>query len=358
MHTLEILIPTYGRPDSAAAAMGSCLAVDDPRIAVRCNSNGFEADLERFRQADPRLNYDCFERNRGVHANFYQLLSHAGGRFCMLLSDEDRLDPAAIGPFLDYLDRLPETVQVVSCAIFNTVTERYYRRHGWISQEQDMTLDDQLPLQLIPTYMSGLVFSSRGLAGLDLKDCLQPTIGNSYAHLDIAALLLTHGTLRVYNQKLVLKGADRQTGGDGYAHRSGEQSGVSGNLDLNPRVYGPRARARQYYYRDRLICRLRSQLKPLRYQLARLNHLVEYARMVINSPRVVILPPETRIADEVRAAAEEARAAEESVRSGITSLFALLLVQPRLVRSLLLAGLRVVSQLGNKVMKRKIRARG
>ena len=46
---LEILIPTYNRPDSAKAAIESVLACDDDRLTVRCNSNGFEPSLEKYR---------------------------------------------------------------------------------------------------------------------------------------------------------------------------------------------------------------------------------------------------------------------------------------------------------------------
>ena len=66
---LEILIPTYNRPESAKAAIESVLACDDDRLTVRCNSNGFEPSLEKYRDNYARVNYDSFESNKGPNSN-------------------------------------------------------------------------------------------------------------------------------------------------------------------------------------------------------------------------------------------------------------------------------------------------
>lgn len=351
MKTLEILIPTYGRPESAASAIKSCLASNDTRISVRCNSNGTEPSLEPFRSSDPRLIYDCFETNRGVHANFYCLLSNTTARFCMLLSDEDRIDSNGLKSFLDFLDTCPETIQVISCSIFDSVSNKYYRRLNWIHQDADININAQLSLQLIPTYMSGLVFCKKGLMSVELRNYLFPSDGNAYPHLDIANILLTNGYLRFYNDKLILKGADQQAGGDGYSHRTLNWPVSTGNLDLNPKVYGPRARARQFYYRDHLIYLLRPHLKTFYFYLARLNNYIEYSRTVINSPKVVIMESGVQLANEVKIALLEAKNNNEYVDSFATRLFAIVLTLPPIIRSVLIALLRSFSQVLNKLTR-------
>lgn len=351
LKTLEILIPTYGRPASAADAIKSCLSSNDPRISVRCNSNGTEPSLELFRSFDPRLIYDCFETNCGVHANFYHLLSNATARFCMLLSDEDRIDSNGLKSFLDYLDACPETIQVISCSIFDSVNNKYYRRLNLIHQEADVDINVQQSLQLIPSYMSGLVFCKNGLNSVELKHYLLPSDGNAYPHLDIANILLTNGYMRFYNEKLVLKGADQQTGGDGYSHRTQSSATLPGNLDLNPRIYGPRARVRQFYYRDQLIYQLRPYLKTFYYYLAKLNNFIEYSRTVINSPKVVIIEPGVQLANEVKVALFEAKNNNEYVDSIATRLFAAVLTLPPIIRSGLLIILRIISQVLKKFIK-------
>lgn len=91
MRVLEVLIPTYGRPESATVAIESVLVCNDERISVRCNSNGYEPLLEKYRDYDQRLIYDCFPQNRGFQENLLHLYKNTNAKFSMLLSDEDRL---------------------------------------------------------------------------------------------------------------------------------------------------------------------------------------------------------------------------------------------------------------------------
>jgi len=117
MELLEVLIPTHRRSESAAEAIESVVSSPDQRIAVRCNSNGYEPILERYRNhEDKRINYDCFFENRGSHANFLHLLKTSKSKFCMFLSDEDCLNKDGIAKFLDFLKVLNGNVHLISCA--------------------------------------------------------------------------------------------------------------------------------------------------------------------------------------------------------------------------------------------------
>ena len=100
---LEILIPTFNRSESAEAAIESVIDCNDQRLTVRCNSNGYEPNLEKFRNFDSRVKYDCFEYNKGPHANSKKLFNETNAKFCMLLSDEDRVNNMNYEDLLKYL---------------------------------------------------------------------------------------------------------------------------------------------------------------------------------------------------------------------------------------------------------------
>ena len=103
---LEILIPTFKRSHSAQEAIESVLACNDMRLTVRCNSNGFEPVLEKYRNLDDRVNYDSFESNRGFQENLHKLLADTDAKFCMILSDEDRIDVNEYQKILSFLENL------------------------------------------------------------------------------------------------------------------------------------------------------------------------------------------------------------------------------------------------------------
>ena len=104
--TLEILLPTYKRPCRAKEAMESVLSCNDDRLTIRCNSNGYEPDLEKYRNINKRLNYDCFQTNQGPQANVLKLFSNTNAKFCMILSDEDRVNSKHCNDMLDFLENL------------------------------------------------------------------------------------------------------------------------------------------------------------------------------------------------------------------------------------------------------------
>ena len=70
---LEILIPTFNRAESFQEAIDSVLKCEDDRLTVRCNSNGYNPALEKYRNLNSRVKYDCFESNKGPHANLTKL---------------------------------------------------------------------------------------------------------------------------------------------------------------------------------------------------------------------------------------------------------------------------------------------
>lgn len=335
MKTLEVLIPTYGRPESAAKAIESCLINSDPRISVRCNSNGLEPDLERFRDYDSRLIYTCFDSNKGPHANFLYLLQNTNARFCMLLSDEDRIDSNAVSEILDYLDNCSDSVRVVSCSVYDIQENRFsYIQDSQLAQV-DHDLNSLLALGLIPTYMSGLIFSVNGLSSINLVSLLSSSMGNAYGHLDIAKHLLFNGCLRLYSSKFVLKGIDIYEGGDGYSHRKSALLKQDGNADLNPLVYGPKARARQFYYSDKMLCSLHPRMDLISYYMAKMKNFSFFYYMTVMSDVITIIDSKTTIEKEVVLALNEARNLNEYVSSSwFAYLFCPLMQMPKPFKTL------------------------
>jgi len=349
MKTLEVLIPTFGRPESTTIAIKTCLANSDSRFSVRCNSNGYEPSLEKLRNLDSRLTYDFFTENRGANANFSYLLQATKARFCMLLSDEDRVNPAAMTEFLDFLDACPDSVNVVSCSIFDLASNRYYSRVNRLSKvELDLSAVTALPI--IPTYISGVVFSVTELAKLDITKLFSKSMGNAYPHLDMSRALLVKGHLRIFRPFFILKGEDIKKGGDGYSHRHDRKSQATNNFDLNPMVYGPMARSRQFYFRENNIFKLRRHIGLASYLLSKLNAFVFFAEAVSNSNVITVFDSGMSIQSETKMALEGAKSSGEFSRSVLAYLFGLFVNLPSFFRIKTLRILECVVSALNKLM--------
>jgi hypothetical protein len=327
MKTLEILIPTYGRPESAVSAIESCLANPDSRLAVRCNSNGFEPSLEKFRNFDARLTYDCFATNCGLLANLRYLFQSTNARFCMLLSDEDRVDTDAMTEFLNFLDNCPESVSVISCSIFDLQNNRYYSRPNRLSRV-DLDLNAVSALPIIPTYISGLVFSVAKLDKVDLGKLCKVSLGNAYSHLDISKHLLIDGYLRIYKPYFILKDKDINEGGEGFEHRKSINTSVVGNSDLNPLVYGPKARARQFYYSENNLTSLRCHIGLVPSLLSKLNAFSFFATGISRASTITIVDKSVSIGSEVKLALTEAKLSNEFSGSIFAYLFYPIAIMP------------------------------
>jgi len=350
MKTLEILIPTFGRPVSAAQAIESCLANPDPRLSVRCNSNGYEPSLEKFKDYDTRLIYSCFDSNKGPQANGLYLLQTTKARFCMLLSDEDRVESSAVTKFLDFLDSCPESVKVVTCSIFDLQNDCFYFLPNHRISQAELDLNATLVLSIIPSYMSGLVFSVADLARLNLSELFAPSLGNAYAHLDVSKHLLINGYLQIYTNLFVLKGKEIHEGGDGYSHRKSLQSRVLENADLNPLVYGHKARARQFYYSENKLSSFRRFMGILSYFIAKLNLFILFAGLVISSRTVTIIEQSESISDELKLALSEAKQFNEYSGSALAYLFYPFGRLPTLLKRIFLKFLNIIFGLLRKIV--------
>ena len=329
---LEILIPTFNRVESFQDAIDSVLKCEDDRLTVRCNSNGYNPVLEKYRNLNNRVRYDCFKSNKGPHANFTKLFKETNANFCMLLSDEDRVNYKNYKNLLNYLDDLDKNTNVIACSIFDQKKNLFHWKPSLKIIEYN--IHSYVALNPISTYMTGLIYRVESFNNINITDLMRPTIGNAYGHLDINLHLLLNGKLRFYHDRFVEKGVDVKFGGDGYSHKLQDSSArISDpeNLDLNPSVYGPKARARQFYYRENLLNKLKSEISTVSLFIGKLNYIDFFYRNIIRSNQLVIMPKNTVLKDEAKAAYIDSVKKNENSGSKTSYLFKLLLTLPSFI---------------------------
>ena len=346
---LEILIPTFNRTESVQEAIDSVLACEDDRLTVRCNSNGYNPVLEKYRNLNNRVKYDCFESNKGPHANFTKLFKETNANFCMLLSDEDRVNYKNYENLLNYLDNLDKKINVIACSIFDQKKDLFHWKPSLRMSESN--IHSYVALSPLSSYMTGLIYRVESLNNINITDLMNPTIGNAYGHLDINLHVLLNGKLGFYHDRFVEKGADVKFGGDGYSHKSPDSSksiSDSENLDLNPLIYGPKARARQFYYRENLLNNLKANIGFISFCLGKLNYIDFFYSGIMRSDKLVILPKSTIIKKEALAAYLDSKVNKEYSGSIASSFFTLLLRFPKFISSPLFFTISFLNRLARK----------
>mgnify|MGYP001490473646 CR=1 FL=1 len=326
---LEILIPTFNRNESAKAAIESVIDCNDQRLTVRCNSNGYEPNLEKFRNFNSRVNYDCFESNRGPQANSIKLFNETNAKFCMLLSDEDRVNNMNYENILNFLENIDKNTQVIACSIFDQSTNDYYWKPSLKIMESN--IHNYVALSPLSTYMTGLIYRVESLKAIDIDTLTNPSEANAYGHLDITLHMLRNGKLRFFHERFVEKGADIKFGGDGHSHKLKNHSKNSiddKNMDLNPSVYGPKARARQFYYRENLLNNLKSEISSVSFFIGKLNYIGFFYRSIMRSNKLVILRENTILKDEALDGYKDSKEDNEYSGSMASYFFTLLLRLP------------------------------
>lgn len=249
---LEVLIPTYRRPQAAIGAIDSVLSSGDSRVGVFCHSNGVEPDLEAAAAQRPAMRYACFPENRGAVANFRKILTDSSAEYVLFLSDEDRIDPAYLAGFVEFLSR--GCHGFVFCSVVESTGANYFSLAAL--QGETLSLEDLLVLFPIdPTYLSGYCFRRDLLTEEVISAAFEDNEANVYPHVMLrnAIVLSSRTSIGLFTPSMIIKGPEANTGGDSHAHLAPSASVVSAaqtrrSQSLNPRIYGEGARARQFYY--------------------------------------------------------------------------------------------------------------
>lgn len=345
---LEILIPTFNRSHSAQEAIENVLACNDERLTVRCNSNGFEPALEKYRNSDPRVNYDSFESNRGFQENLHKLLAETNAKFCMILSDEDRIDVNKYKEILSFLENLSSSISVAICSVSYKDKPGFYWRPNQRFSEID--IHDCVALNPIPTYVSGYIFRVDSLRDIDLKSFFNSSIGNVYHFSDVSLYLLPHNKLKYYHNRFVEMGPAIKYGGDGHSHKlpDSETNDIK-NLDLNPSIYGPKARARQFFYRENLLHKLKDSIGYIPLFIGKLNYVEFFYESIMDSENRVIFSQNMILKDEAIAGIYDSKENKEYSGSLTACFFEMLLRYPRYISNLIMIIVSTLNRIFRKI---------
>jgi|TARA_B100001094_G_C18193546_1_gene808957 hypothetical protein len=332
---LEILIPTFNRSHSAQEAIENILACNDERLTVRCNSNGFEPALEKYRNLEPRVYYDSFESNRGFQENLHKLLAETNAKFCMILSDEDRVDVNEYKKILSFLENLSSSISVVISSISYKEKSGFYWRPNQRFSEID--IHDCVALNPMPTYVSGYIFCVDALRDIDLKSFFNSSIGNVYHFTDVSLYLLPQSKLKFYHDRFVEMSPEIKYGGDGHSHKLPDlETNDAKNLDLNPTIYGPKARARQFFYRENLLHKLKDNVGYVSLFIGKLNYVEFFYESIMDSENKVIFSQNMILKDEALSGIHDSKENKEYSGSLTARFFEMLLQYPRYISYLIM----------------------
>lgn len=241
---LEILIPTYRRPESAVRAIRSVLQAGHCDVRVLCQSNGYEPSIANLEGELPALTYRHFEVNRGAVVNFREILRGSSGQFCMFMSDEDSINTSILPIFVKFLrEKQP---RYTMCSVNNADGSPYFSLVG-IGLQELTAAQVALLFTIDPTYISGYCFCRDSVHEDDIDRCFEAHPANAYPHLLLRNSLLSLGGAAVFSEPIIIKGAEALTGGDSHAHVGIARGGLSKH-QLNPQMYGVQARFRQFLY--------------------------------------------------------------------------------------------------------------
>src|SRR5579862_7896404 len=93
-------IPTFNRLETLQRAVKSVLAQDYPNLELVISDNastdGTLAWLQKIAAEDSRVRYFRQSSNLGATANMNSVLRRARGSLCMLMGDDDWLEPSYV----------------------------------------------------------------------------------------------------------------------------------------------------------------------------------------------------------------------------------------------------------------------
>lgn len=136
---VSIGLPTYNRAAKLSRAVESVLAQDYCNIELVISDNastdGTEAFCEELRRRDNRVRYIRQRVNRGLTANYTEVLNGSRGEFFMWLSDDDWLDHSYVSRCLRMLKAQPSYVSVGGRAKYFQGADHFFE------QEVDLLQD-------------------------------------------------------------------------------------------------------------------------------------------------------------------------------------------------------------------------
>lgn len=109
---LTIAIPTYNGAGTLEDTLNSVISQLEPGVDIFVSDNASTdetAEIVRNYQHDfPQIHYQKNSENVGPDRNFDLAIRHSQGKFVWLFSDDDLLEPGAVGRVLDALKLYPD----------------------------------------------------------------------------------------------------------------------------------------------------------------------------------------------------------------------------------------------------------
>ena len=275
---LDILIPTYKRPERVLSSIRNILSSDSKSFRIICVSNCYEPNLACLYDIDSRVIYNYNEENIGPVANIKNLLAMSTAKYSLYLSDEDTLDPDELKEFLFFLEKLADNVAAVVCSVFESSFARFSVKIPSYLDNRNVDLGFVLTSHVLPHYLSGYVFRRDLINNRLLDKCYTNSQGGVYPMLQLALELIKENKLSFYSRKFVLQGPAKVVIKDDFyndaAQGVAEDEAEKSKVFFNPFIYSAYGFARQFYLMEKQICELRPFISFADYLFASVNRFL------------------------------------------------------------------------------------
>lgn len=219
---ISICIPSYNRGHRALKLVEELLNYTyDETVEIVVSNNGSTKNTEGYKKIkameDDRIVYHEFDENHQFYGNLNQVIKMSNGEFCMLLSDEDRIDIEVFNHCLNILSqnrhlgllRARTTVNYPFC-------ENCYSKAGEEAIES---------FYLVGNYISG-IFYNRSVVTNELVDEMHERYVDEkayyyYPHMFIETYIELAADIYMFEELLILEGE---------AEDDGEKSNSNGKV--------------------------------------------------------------------------------------------------------------------------------
>ncbi|MFM9279960.1 glycosyltransferase family 2 protein [Paenibacillus jiagnxiensis] len=182
---LSICIPTYNRGHRALEnVIQSLNTAYDYELEIVISNNGTRNATVPFYEEikdlpDSRVTYFEFEENQGFYANVVNVCRVASGKFVLLLSDEDLVDPQVLEKIISFLQSEPNTALVKT----STTTQAAFHDESATAGEEAL-----YKFMLRSNYMSGLILNNEML----MQNKVIERIDDLYVSGNVTTLIYPH----------------------------------------------------------------------------------------------------------------------------------------------------------------------
>lgn len=192
---ISICIPTYNRGHRALECVQNLLKLDYDRdkLEIVVSDNGSDKNTEGYKtisgMEDDRLIYHHFDENMGFLCNLNQVIRMSSGDYCMILSDEDSVDPIVFDYYYDQIRVHPDV---------HIIRPSSDEQYGTMLPQYAVSDKDAIDAFFCEgNYISGTFFDRSLLTDELVNRYYETYAGNrayqDYPHLFYGAALLIHG---------------------------------------------------------------------------------------------------------------------------------------------------------------------